>query len=80
MSAQEKSNAFSLEPEVIRQELKNESEKLFFSVDSRRNLVALKSPMAEYIDVFSNLSENSIQQVLINICFFNFLQLVVGII
>ncbi|XP_056169278.1 uncharacterized protein LOC115682235 isoform X2 [Syzygium oleosum] len=62
VSAREKNNAFSLEPEVIQQELKNESEKLFFSGDSRQNLVALKSPMAEDIDVFSNLSENSIQQ------------------
>ncbi|KAF8008900.1 hypothetical protein BT93_J0026 [Corymbia citriodora subsp. variegata] len=62
VSAQEKNNTFSLEPEVIQQELKKESEKLFFSEDSRQNFVALKSPAAEDIDVFSNLSENSIQQ------------------
>lgn len=66
VSAQEKNNAFSLEPEVIQQELKNESEKLFFSGDSKQNFVALKSPMAEDmaedIDFFSNVSENSIQQ------------------
>ncbi|XP_030512329.1 uncharacterized protein LOC115726552 isoform X2 [Rhodamnia argentea] len=62
VSAQEKNNAFSLEPKVILQELKNESDKLFFSGDSKQNFVALKSPMAEDIDFFSNLSENSIQQ------------------
>lgn len=62
VSAQEKNNAFSLEPKVIQQELKNEFEKLFFSGDSRQNFVALKSPVAEDNDVFSNLSENSIQQ------------------